>query len=77
MVGELARISGDCGLRPPAELTMLGKALLNLDQVADKLDPDFDPNPVRCSTALRRRTCSPRRMDAKELPRSFPAGSTR
>jgi predicted unusual protein kinase regulating ubiquinone biosynthesis (AarF/ABC1/UbiB family) len=44
LVGELARIAGDCGLRPPAELTMLGKALLNLDQVAGKLDPDFDPN---------------------------------
>jgi len=36
VVGELARIAGDCGLRPPAELTMLGKTLLNLDQVAGK-----------------------------------------
>ena len=44
MVGELAAIAGDCGLRPPAELTMLGKALLNLDQVANCLDSDFDPN---------------------------------
>ena len=44
VVGELARIAGDCGLRPPAELTMLSKALLNLDQVARKLDPEFDPN---------------------------------
>jgi predicted unusual protein kinase regulating ubiquinone biosynthesis (AarF/ABC1/UbiB family) len=44
VVGELARIAGDCGLRPPVELTMLSKALLNLDQVAGMLDPEFDPN---------------------------------
>jgi hypothetical protein len=45
------RICGDCRLRPPPELTMMGKALLNLDQVARTLDPDFDPQ-----GALRRRT---------------------
>ncbi len=44
VVGELARIAGECGLRPPVELTMLSKTLLNLDQVAALLDPDFDPN---------------------------------
>jgi len=44
VVGELARIAGESGLRPPSELTMLGKALLNLDQVAAHLDPGFDPN---------------------------------
>ena len=43
VVGELARIAGECGLRPPSELTMLSKALLNLDQVAGKLDSNFDP----------------------------------
>lgn len=43
MVMELMRISGDHGLRLPAELSMMGKALLNLDQVARQLDPDFDP----------------------------------
>lgn len=51
MVMELMRISGDHGLRLPAELSMLGKALLNLDQVARVLDPDFDP-----SEAIRRHT---------------------
>jgi ubiquinone biosynthesis protein len=51
MVMELMRISGDHGLRLPAELSMLGKALLNLDQVARQLDPDFDP-----SAAIRRHT---------------------
>jgi len=32
------------GLRAPAELTMLGKTLLNLDQVARALDPGLDVN---------------------------------
>jgi ubiquinone biosynthesis protein len=32
------------GLRAPAELTMLGKTLLNLDQVARALDPQMDVN---------------------------------
>jgi predicted unusual protein kinase regulating ubiquinone biosynthesis (AarF/ABC1/UbiB family) len=44
VIAELARTAGECGLRPPSELTMLGKALLNLDQVAAKLAPEFDPN---------------------------------
>jgi ubiquinone biosynthesis protein len=44
VVGELARAAAECGLRPPPEMTMIGKALLNLDQVARTLDPDFDPN---------------------------------
>ncbi len=43
MVMELMRISGDNGLRLPPELSMLGKALLNLDQVAHTLDPGFEP----------------------------------
>lgn len=40
---ELARLSGAHGLRPPAEMSMVGKTLLNLDQVTKHLDPDFDP----------------------------------
>jgi predicted unusual protein kinase regulating ubiquinone biosynthesis (AarF/ABC1/UbiB family) len=44
LISELTRIAGTNGLRLPPELTMLGKALLNLDQVARKLDPTFDPN---------------------------------
>jgi ubiquinone biosynthesis protein len=44
VVGDLARVAGETGLRPPSELTMLAKALLNLDQVAAGLAPDFDPN---------------------------------
>jgi len=41
---ELSRIGLDCGVRMPRELTMLAKALLNVDQVARALDKGFDPN---------------------------------
>ncbi len=40
---NLSRLSGQHGLRPPAEMSMVGKALLNLDQVTSHLDPDFAP----------------------------------
>jgi predicted unusual protein kinase regulating ubiquinone biosynthesis (AarF/ABC1/UbiB family) len=40
---ELSRLSGTHGLRPPAEMAMIGKTLLNLDQVTTHLDPDFAP----------------------------------
>lgn len=41
--GDLSRLSGACGLRPPAEIALVGKALLNLDQPTTHLDPGFDP----------------------------------
>ncbi|HEY0079510.1 MAG TPA: AarF/UbiB family protein [Pyrinomonadaceae bacterium] len=41
---EITRISGECGFRLPPEFTMIGKTLLNLDQVVHTLDPKFDPN---------------------------------
>ncbi|MBA2564422.1 MAG: AarF/ABC1/UbiB kinase family protein [Gemmatimonadetes bacterium] len=41
---QVTRTAGDNGVRVPRELTMLGKALLNLDQVGRALDPHFDPN---------------------------------
>lgn len=40
---QLARISGTHGLRPPAEMTLVAKALLNLDQSTQHLDPGFTP----------------------------------
>jgi len=43
MLVELARIAGDHGLRPPAEMALVGKALLNLDQSTTHLDPNFLP----------------------------------
>ncbi|HET9328308.1 MAG TPA: AarF/ABC1/UbiB kinase family protein [Candidatus Eisenbacteria bacterium] len=41
---ESARIAADGGYRQPRELTLLGKTLLNVDEVARRLDPDFEPN---------------------------------
>ena len=41
---EIFNISGSAGVRMPPELAMLGKTLLNLDQVGYLLDPDFNPN---------------------------------
>lgn len=40
----VTQISGDCNIKVPAELTMLGKTLLNLDQVGSTLDAHFNPN---------------------------------
>jgi predicted unusual protein kinase regulating ubiquinone biosynthesis (AarF/ABC1/UbiB family) len=39
-----SRTATDGGYRMPRELTMLSKTLLNVDEVARQLDPDFDPN---------------------------------
>jgi predicted unusual protein kinase regulating ubiquinone biosynthesis (AarF/ABC1/UbiB family) len=41
---DVKMIAADTGIRVPAELTMLGKTLLNLDLVGRTLAPDFDPN---------------------------------
>lgn len=40
---ELSRLSGAHGLRPPPEMAMIGKALLNLDQATMHLHPGFSP----------------------------------
>jgi ubiquinone biosynthesis protein len=37
-------VAAGTGLRLPMELTLLGKALLNLDQAAEILDPEFNPD---------------------------------
>jgi ubiquinone biosynthesis protein len=44
MVLEVTQTAAESGVRVPAELTMLGKTLLNLDQVGRTLEPQFDPN---------------------------------
>lgn len=41
---ELSRHARDAGLFVPSELTLLGKALLQLDEIGRILDPTFDPN---------------------------------
>jgi ubiquinone biosynthesis protein len=48
---EMMRIASKNGLRPAPEFSLVGKALLNLDQVAVNLDPSFDP-----AAAIRRHT---------------------
>ncbi|MCU1373315.1 MAG: hypothetical protein JWO68_601 [Actinomycetia bacterium] len=44
LVMDLNRLAMETGLRLPPELALLGKALLNLDQIARILDPAFDPS---------------------------------
>ena len=44
LVLEVTQASAENGIRVPAELTMLGKTLLNLDQVGRAIEPSFDPN---------------------------------
>ncbi len=41
---EVFKVAGDNGIRFPGELAMLGKSLLNLDNIGRTLDPTFDPN---------------------------------
>src|SRR4051794_9276098 len=41
---EVTQCAAECQIRMPPELTMLGKTLLNLDQVGRALAPQFDPN---------------------------------
>lgn len=46
LVLELTRLGAVHGLRPPAELTLLGKTLLNLESVSTALDPQLDVRKV-------------------------------
>jgi predicted unusual protein kinase regulating ubiquinone biosynthesis (AarF/ABC1/UbiB family) len=83
LIGELTRIAGENGLRLPAELALLGKALLNLDEVGRLLDPTFDPNAAirdEAAELMQRkllRSASPANivsaaMDAKEFAERLP-----
>jgi len=67
IVLEVTSISADCGIRVPPELTMLGKTLLNLDEVGRTLEPDFDPN-----AAIRRHAGDIMR---RQLRRAFSPGN--
>jgi predicted unusual protein kinase regulating ubiquinone biosynthesis (AarF/ABC1/UbiB family) len=60
---QLTRTAGECGLRMDPELVMLGKTLLNLDQVAATLDPGFEPR-----AALRRHTTELMRTTMQTTP---------
>jgi predicted unusual protein kinase regulating ubiquinone biosynthesis (AarF/ABC1/UbiB family) len=83
VVLEMARTAADCGLTMPPELTMLGKTLLNLDEVARALDPEFNPNATvrrHASDIMRQRllqSASPGNLfsamlDAKEFAERLP-----
>jgi len=52
LVLDLTRVCVAAGLRPPPELSMVGKALLNLDLVARILDPDVAPIEIVQSRAV-------------------------
>ncbi|HEY4589649.1 MAG TPA: AarF/ABC1/UbiB kinase family protein, partial [Thermoanaerobaculia bacterium] len=43
---HLARLSAENGVRPAPELTMMGRALLQLDESARALDSALDPNQI-------------------------------
>jgi ubiquinone biosynthesis protein len=53
LIMGIASMGGERGLRPPPELSMVGKTLLNLDGIATRLSPDYDPN-----EAIKRHTMS-------------------
>jgi ubiquinone biosynthesis protein len=40
----LVSLAAEHHIRPPSDLTMIGKTLLNLDEVGRTLDPDLEPN---------------------------------
>jgi predicted unusual protein kinase regulating ubiquinone biosynthesis (AarF/ABC1/UbiB family) len=44
IVLEVTQVAAETGIRVPSELSLLGKTLLNLDQVGRALAPEFDPN---------------------------------
>jgi predicted unusual protein kinase regulating ubiquinone biosynthesis (AarF/ABC1/UbiB family) len=52
VVLDLTRACSASGLRPPPEMSMVGKALLNLDMVARILDPDVAPVEIVQDRAL-------------------------
>ncbi|MBT8143654.1 MAG: AarF/ABC1/UbiB kinase family protein [Gammaproteobacteria bacterium] len=62
---QICRIATECGLRLPPELALLGKTLLNLDEVGSCLDPEFDPH-----EAIRRKAADlmQERLQGESLP---------
>lgn len=83
VVMEVARLGSTHGVRVPPTLTLLGKALLNLDQVGRALDPKFDPNEAirrhsgevmsrRMESSLSLSNVFSSLLDAKDLAESLP-----
>lgn len=81
---SLGRSAGENGLYVPTELTILGKTLLQLDEIGKSLDPNFNPNDAvrrNVMDMLHRRvwkTMSPGNLfssilDIKDFVGSFPS----
>jgi predicted unusual protein kinase regulating ubiquinone biosynthesis (AarF/ABC1/UbiB family) len=66
LVLQLTHQAGEAGLRMDPELVMLGKTLLNLDQVAATLDADFEPR-----AALKRHTAELMKSSMQTTPASM------
>jgi len=64
---QVGRSAAESGLYAPSELSLLGKTLLQLDQVGRTLDPSFNPN-----AAVRRHVSDILRQ---RLKKTFTAGS--
>ena len=84
ILSEMTRISGQDGVRPPPELTLLARTLMALDQVARQLAPDFNvdelvrdhASEVMSKSMLRQLTPASllrAALDTKELVESLPA----
>jgi predicted unusual protein kinase regulating ubiquinone biosynthesis (AarF/ABC1/UbiB family) len=83
LILDLARIGAASGLRPPPELALLGKTLLNLEAVSNALDPAMDTRAIlrdHMDSVARARTkefLSPNRLfsdmlELQELVREAP-----
>lgn len=83
LVLELTRVGAACGLRPPPELPLLGKTLLNLEAVSSALDPRMPGKKIieehlqEMLTSQMKRLISPNRiasdlLEVQELLRESP-----
>jgi predicted unusual protein kinase regulating ubiquinone biosynthesis (AarF/ABC1/UbiB family) len=63
----LLKVAGENGIRLPAELAMIGKTLLNLDEIGHTLAPRFDPN-----AAIRRHAAE---ITEQQMARDFSLGA--
>jgi predicted unusual protein kinase regulating ubiquinone biosynthesis (AarF/ABC1/UbiB family) len=86
LVAELTRVAAATGLRLPPELALLGKALLNLDLIAEQLAPGFDPSACvrdRVAGVLRQRLRPERSrmastaLEARQFIEQLPARANR
>src|SRR6185503_3407627 len=63
----LLKVAADNGIRLPPELAMIGKTLLNLDEIGHTLAPEFDPN-----EAIRRHAAG---ITEQQMAKDFSIGS--